>query len=70
MVTAMTMDGDYDGDSTTEQSMFVSFVVMASRREERILFFYFEFFLKIILFFVFSTDLTACSFDHSCRKPT
>jgi hypothetical protein len=44
MVTAMTMDGDYDGDSTTEQSMFVSFVVMASRREERILFFYFEFF--------------------------
>jgi hypothetical protein len=32
--------------------------------------FYFVFFLKIIfiLFFIFSTDLVACSFDYLCKK--
>ncbi len=28
------------------------------------------FFYKKILFFAFSTDLVACSFDHLCKEPT
>jgi len=60
---------DHNGDNVIERSMFVNFVVMVCRRKRIIFFFYFVFFFKII-FFVFSKDLIACSFDHSCKEQT
>ncbi len=39
-------------------------------QKKRFFFFFYFVFKKKILLFTFSTDLTACSFDHLCRKPT
>jgi len=39
-------------------------------KEKRENFFFYFIFFKKIIFFTPSTDLVACSFDHSCREPT
>jgi hypothetical protein len=57
--TIITTNGD--DDSTVEQFAFLSCAAMAYKRKKR-------FFFLIILFFASSTNLVACSFDHSCRK--
>jgi hypothetical protein len=60
---------DCDGDDVAEQSMSTSFTRMACKSEE-IFFFSTTFKKKKFLLFTSSTNLTARSFDHSCRKPT
>jgi hypothetical protein len=61
------IDDNYDNGRAGEQSTSVSFAAMACIKKERIFFFTLCVFF-LILSFASSTDLVACSFDHSCKK--